>query len=669
MKRFSWVASLLIGAGAFVLYLFFQAQGIVGGDSGDLVTAAFEFGVPHPPGYPLYTWLVWLATKIPLYTPAWRAGLLSSIPHAITLSLVYVVVRKLGHSVWAGLFAVLMLGGNYLYFLYSTTPEVFALFDLFIVLTIYLLLVWQDTKENALLYLFSFVFGLSLTHHHVMLFFVPAILYVLYNNYNRYKRYNYYLLFLFFLLGLLPYLYIPIGARGTAIVNWDRAVDTAGFIRLLTRADYGSFVANGFYGSLPTHRLIQIKAYGQFLLLDLTWGGIFLGVAGLLSLWARHRQFFWFVVLALGIIGPVFFFYASFPLMNRFSLGTYERFLLPSYTILSVVLGVGFGHVIQWISRVKWGVRMRLAGVVGLLFFLWPVTLGSITIWRFWGLALDRTAEALGSDMMSGIPAGAILLVSRDTPLFISQYVRYGLGVRPDIILIHTNRLWSRDYPETLRLRFPGISVPNSEPDAFAKLFVAGNRETIPIYSNTTFAVGEEWFWVPHGLVYKLTKKDDLPAILAFLDSNDRLWSTFRDPRIGILARYHHLMLSDVLSVYADSRIATGKILLRGGKLDDAKRYFREAIVYKSDIEEADGYTYLGLAELFDGKCAESLSAFAQAREVSLVPDASLMLYESVAQRDACGNAEKARELMRFYEDARQKDDIPLGAKESEQAL
>lgn len=660
---------LLIAVGSFVLSLFFQAQGIVGGDSGDLVTAAYEFGVPHPPGYPLYTWLVWLATRIPLSTPAWRAGLVSSLPHAITLSVVYVIVRKLRYSMWAGLFAVLMLGGNYLFFLYSTTPEVFALFDLFIVLVIYLLLNWQKTKKSTSLYLFSFVFGLSLAHHHVMLFLVPAILYFLYSNDNRYNRYNYYLLFLFFLLGLIPYLYIPIAARGSAMVNWDRAVDLPGFIRLITREDYGSFVANGFYGALPIHRLIQIKAYGQFLLLDLTGGGIILAVAGFLGLWARHRQFFWLAVLALLFVGPFFFFYASFPLMNRFSLGTYERFLLPSYTMLSVILGVGFGHVIQWISRVKWAARMRLAGILGLLFFLLPMTLGSITLWRFWGLSGDRTAEGLGRDMMAGLPTGAILLVSRDTPLFISQYVRYGLGVRPDISLIHTNRLWSRDYPETLRLRFPGISVPKSEPDAFAKLFVAGNRESIPIYSNTTFAVGEGWFWVPHGLVYKLTKKDDLPATPAFLDANDRLWSTFRDPRMGILARYNHLMLSDVFSVYADSRITTGKILLRGGKLDDAKRYFREAVGYKSDIEEADGYTYLGLAELFDGKCPEALSAFAQAREASLVPDASLMLYESVAQRDACGNAEKAAELMRLYEDARQKDDIPLGVKESEQVL
>ena len=126
MKKSTYAVASVIAILAFIIYLFFQATGIFGGDSGDLVTAAFEFGVPHPPGYPLYTWFVWLATRIPLFTPAWRAGLMSSIPHALTLGFVYLIVRRLGSSASAGLFAVLMLGGNYLFFLYSTTPEVFA---------------------------------------------------------------------------------------------------------------------------------------------------------------------------------------------------------------------------------------------------------------------------------------------------------------------------------------------------------------------------------------------------------------------------------------------------------------------------------------------------------------------------------------------------------------
>ncbi len=647
------MVAFLVGVLSFILFLLFQAIGISGGDSGDLVTAAFEFGVPHPPGYPLYTMFVWLATRLPLFTPAWRAGLVSSLPHAITLVLVFLLTKRLSGSILAGLFAVFMALGNYLFFLYSVTPEVFALFDLFIILVIYLLFLWDETKNPPYLYLFSFIFGLSLTHHHVMLFLVPAMGWFLYNHYKNYKRYTIYISGFVFLLGLLPYLYIPFAARGAAIVNWDRAIDVQGFVRLVTRQDYGSFVANSFYGSLPIHRLLQLQAYGKFLLLDFTWIGIALGLVGFIFLWKQKRRMFWLLFLTLLFIGPGFFFYASFPLMNRFSLGTYERFLLPSYTILSVALGVGWGQLVKWGKWGKWGV----------LLFLLPLLIGSMTVWRFWGLREDRTADQLGQDILAGLPQGSILLLSRDTPLFVSQYVRYGLGVRSDVILLHANRLWSTDYPATIRIRFPELVVPESDPGKFALDFVKANRERHSIYSNTTFPLDDGWFWVQQGLVYTLTSKDSLPSLSVFIAKNDQLWETFHDPRQGILSRYNHLMLSDIVSVYADSRIAVGKTILRGGNTTDAKRYFREAISYKSDIEEQDGYTYLGLAELFDGQCAEALSAFESARKVSLVPDVSLTLYESVAQRDACNNKEKASELMRLYEAARQKEDIPLGVK------
>ena len=47
------------------------------GDGGELIAAAHRLGVAHPPGYPLYTFLGWLALKIPLGEPALRVNLLS----------------------------------------------------------------------------------------------------------------------------------------------------------------------------------------------------------------------------------------------------------------------------------------------------------------------------------------------------------------------------------------------------------------------------------------------------------------------------------------------------------------------------------------------------------------------------------------------------------------
>ncbi len=314
-------------------------------------------------------------------------------------------------------------------------------------------------------------------------------------------------------------------------------------------------------------------------------------------------------------------------------------------------MGVGFAQLVRWIKWVK---------LVPLFLFLLPLVMGSMTIWRFWGLWGDRTADHLGEDMLTPLPQNAILLLSRDTPLFATQYVRYAKGVRPDVALLHANRLWSTDYPATVHLRFPQLVVPESEPGKRAAAFIRANRDQYPIYTNTTFPIDEGWFWVQEGLVYRLTPQEKLPSLAVFLAQNDALWAGLRDPRKGILSRYPHLMLSDVLSVYADSRIAVGKTLLRGGNTTDAKRYFRDATHYRSDIEEQDGYTYLGLAELFDHRCQEAIAAFAKAREVSLVPDATLTFYEGITYRDCAKNEEKAQELLDEYESLRAKQDIPL---------
>ena len=122
----------------FILSLFFQAQGIYGGDAGDIVTAALTLGVAHPPGYPLQMILGWGSSLLPWFTPAWRVTLISSLSHAGVLFFLYHIVVNITKNRLAALTSVIVLGGNYVFFLYSVTPEVFGLFDLFFVFILWL---------------------------------------------------------------------------------------------------------------------------------------------------------------------------------------------------------------------------------------------------------------------------------------------------------------------------------------------------------------------------------------------------------------------------------------------------------------------------------------------------------------------------------------------------
>lgn len=617
----------------WAVFLLFQAQGIYGGDSGDLVTAAALGGVPHPPGYPLFTILGNLLSRLPLSTVAWRVGLLSSFPHAAASALVFVLVWRLTKHIIPALFSSFLLAGNYLFFLYSVTPEVFALFDFFLVALIYLVY----TKQFGWA---SFILGLALSHHHVILFFIPSLFYWGF----RFKK--------FIILGLLPYLYIPLAARGNAIINWDRAVDIQNFFRLVSRADYGTFVSSGFYGSELSVRLIQVKMYLRFLLMDLTWVGIVLSVFGCMWLWRRNRSFTIGLLLAILFLGPFFYFYASFPLVNRFTVGTYERFLLPSYLFFSIFIGAGVAKMLEFPKPVF---RAGLA----LVLFLYPLSIGAMTVWRFWGLRTDRTVENLAHDILENIPRDAILLMQRDTPLFSTQYARYALGLRPDIHLIHSSRLPSPDYPLVIERVFPDLIIPKSRGDAFVAEFIKANSETLPVASITRLPAPAGWVWVQQGLIFLLTKESDVPSIDSLIARNDAILNTFHKPTDGILGRYNHLMLSDVRDVYATARIELGKTLVRSQKLAEAKKQFEESISLEGDTQRAESFMYLGLTELFLGRCGEALSSFGQARKTSFTPQPNLTLYEAEASR-ACGDEKRARDLLAEFEREAQKQQTPL---------
>src|SRR3989338_2979403 len=141
-----------------LFYMYFQTSSIYGGDAGDLVTAAYLRGVAHPPGYPLYTFIGYLLTKLPVSTVAWRVGLLSSVSSAATLTMLYLLLRMVSKKTILSLVTVSTLGFTYLFWLYAIVPEVFALHTFFVVTLTYVLFRWSNTHNRRYLYLFVFIF-------------------------------------------------------------------------------------------------------------------------------------------------------------------------------------------------------------------------------------------------------------------------------------------------------------------------------------------------------------------------------------------------------------------------------------------------------------------------------------------------------------------------------
>ena len=663
----AFVAGLI----AFFTFLLFQAQGITTGDAGDLVTAAATFGVAHPPGYPLYTFLGWITSHLPIFTVAWRVGLLSSIPHAVVVGLVFHIVWRLTRQKLSALFAGAVLAGNYLFFLYSVTPEVFALLNLFLVVIIVLAISFVQTKRTRFLYGIAFVFGLSLTHHHMILFFVPALAYLLWVRVKRIRAVEAAAVRLTWgsialaIAGLFPYLYVVVAARGNSIISWDHATTLANGIRLVTRADYGTFVSSAMFGGLPIQRFLQLKALAQYVLMDFTVIGLIVFALGLWYLWNRSRVFFGFLVIGMIFLGPVFLFYASFPLINRFTLGTYERFLLPLYTLMGIVIGLGHAQAVQTVSAAvrRTAPHLPRAFVVSFFIgvtFLYPVVAGGITVWKFWGLPGDRTAEHLAEDVLAGLPPDSLVALGRDTVLFTTQYARYVKSYRTDTIVLHGSFMGTPEYQQTMRLVFPQIIIPEKIDEASPSELLVANTAGRRVFSNIQYPVRTGWHWVPYGLVFELMPQDKLPDIESLRAQNDQLWNSYRDPTTGLLSRYNHLMLSDVRDIYAHARIEFGRTLLRAGDLGGARKQFEEAIRLAGDTELPDAYTYKGITHMFLKECDDALASFATARTLMLSASADLSLYEAVTYRDCVGDEARAAVLFDRFETWQMEKETPL---------
>ncbi|KAK7804815.1 hypothetical protein U0070_001199 [Myodes glareolus] len=87
--------SVAVFAAVAAVFTVTLPRSLPGGDSGELITAAHELGVAHPPGYPLFTLVASLAiTLFPFGSVAYRVNLLCGLFGAVAASLLFFTVFR-----------------------------------------------------------------------------------------------------------------------------------------------------------------------------------------------------------------------------------------------------------------------------------------------------------------------------------------------------------------------------------------------------------------------------------------------------------------------------------------------------------------------------------------------------------------------------------------------
>ncbi len=395
--------ALAVGGAGLLLYAWTAGPSIVAlyDDSLEFQLVCPTFGIAHPTGYPLYTLLcgLWSRVLFPLGNWAWRVNLFSALTGSAAVALVFAVAWRLAdRNIWAGLGAAVAFGLSPVWWRQTTVAEVYALHILLIAGILWLALRLepdsgrpQQVEDGArsrkssrppagpsgsgpetppLVPLFA-ALGFALAHHRTVVLLGPGlVLYLLATVPQAFRPQRAWLRWAGALLApLLLYLYIPLrGAMGVRDLNQDYVNTWDGFWRHV--------LALGYTGFFQDNPLGSVRGWPEWLAFyreQLGWLGLALAGVGLASGMADPRgRRGWLLVLLTGVAA------GSFAAVYR--VVDAEVFALPAVLGLALAAGRGVAVVGRWLGKSGLRAHRTLSrtgmGVLLLLLALAPMGRG-----------------------------------------------------------------------------------------------------------------------------------------------------------------------------------------------------------------------------------------------------------------------------------------------------
>ncbi len=494
---------LAAGAGVltFLLYLPTVAATVTlrngGGDSGELVRAAWTLGVPHPTGYPLWVLLAHVATLAPVGEPAHRVALLSTLAAAAAVSFAILAANELVEhlpnptatwSRWLGAgLAGLLLAFSPLFWQQATIPETYAVDSCLVAAGLWLLLRWM--RGRSPLWLCAVVLALALANHLVSLalgvaFVAAAIV--------RRPRPSAGALIaaLTALVAITPPLYLLLIWRAQAHppANWGDPENLQALWSLVTAREYHRFLTSRGPGAMALELArLPGRLRGQFTLI-----GAVAAVWSLSLVLVRSRR----VGIVLCTLLAV-----DLAIVARDAAPAAPTYLQLSYVVLIIALGAGIALIPGRVGAER--LSLRSASIVALTLlaaFLFVRTRSEVDIHA------DRSLESAARSELAAVPDQGLLLTTGDNPTFALWYVQDVLGYRPDVVIWAANLVADPWYGDEMHRRFPAVIPAHLPLDDRLALdgVVAANASRRAIVSTFLPPTGAtEGAWQQDGGVYR----------------------------------------------------------------------------------------------------------------------------------------------------------------------
>src|SRR5215831_3498661 len=434
---------------ALLVYFLTANPSVTFTDAGELAAVASTLGIAHPTGYPLFTLLGHLWTKLPFpLSPVRKMNLFAALCTALSVFLFYrIMLELLGRSSGAAAPAdrrqTLIAAATALTYAFArtvweqaTSTEVYSLHLLMLQASILLFLRAERLRQWLL---WALVLGLSFSNHLTTILIAPATIYLFFKRMGI-RRPAFVLIAkmaLPFAAGLCLYLYLPLRSApwfpfqhlGIPEFDWGRVCRGLDkFFQHVSGAQYRVWMFSS--GEWPT----QLKTFFALTPYQLAWIGIPLFIVGLWKLQRAAKRTFWFLILL--IVGCVFY-------SMNYSIHDISSYFLLAWVASLWLVGIGLDAL-----AARWKSTLVLSGVLPLMAFALNFRVNNHSKDY---LVLDYTRN-----LVDNLEPNAIL-ISAQWDFFCSDfwYLQRVEGYRPDVVLIEKELLRRTWYPLQLRRWYP----------------------------------------------------------------------------------------------------------------------------------------------------------------------------------------------------------------------
>lgn len=623
IKTYFSIASFII---PFIVYITTLAPGLYFIDTGELAAVCVNLGIAHPTGYPLFTLLGNIFSKIPIGDYIYRLNImcavLSSVTTVVFFNMMNYILTELNlnkeqdnskrfftdekNPLTALVIAFsgsMVLAFSSTFWNTSNSLEVYSLHVLLMVSVMFLFLKAgnayvkgdYDLKHWII---FAFVLGLSFTNHLSTVFLSVGFLYLYFavNGFSQMSFKKILYMIVPFVLALTVYIYFFVRGDNT-IIAWGNPVTWENFMRHVSGKQFSvwMFTSTGSASKQFSH-FIDIYPKEFFYI------PVIIAIFGIIDIFIKQKRFFYFTLL-------LFIFNILYAI--NYDIHDIDTYFLLAFVVTAIWFAVGLKFIFAKL-------KISVAAVISL-----ALIIPAFSIYGNYdenNLKNSYFVKEYTNNIFNSAREKSIIMSTQwDFWVSASFYEQFVHKLRPDVVVIDKELMRKSWYLKHLKDHYPEIYArSNAEFEAYAKELYKFEKFTDNYTKPKSEADKQNLVLIQTAFMNLLNSIITKNTDYAFYttteieeDKNERMMKEYSRIPEGILFRYSQKMEYDstykepeiiftktnatdyyhsfLMNAYYSMFLNRASYLMNFGKIDAAENLIKKALDLRPNDKVALG--------------------------------------------------------------------------------